>query len=445
MNLTYLFKTVRVATPMVLAEMVYTVSGFLGMLMLAHLGHNVLAASGLLYATETMIKVIGISPLFSLSAMVAQAYGKNERYEIGNLIQQAWCLAGVIAVIMMLLYLFIQPLLLILGQSPHLIKLIVSYFYITLWALPAFTINMVNIQFCLGIGKQKLSMFVTICQVVIVVCLGYVLIDGKLGFSALGITGWAIANVISIWIEFFLFAVFFFATDEFKQYYLFKTHVNNQWRHLRKLLNIGYPLILQTAGELLSFSFIIFMTGWLGQVPLAAMEVVVQFLMWMIIPAYGISIAAAVLVGQSLGAKKYADARHYGNSSLLLGLILLSMFGVILNVFPRSLAQWFLSLDQPHYTELLSIIRILFILIVFSQFFDTVRNVLTGALRGMFDTKIPMLAGLVSIWLVRMPLAYFFGLMLKQGIYGIVYSAIIGTAVGGLWLWWRWQKKSRNL
>ena len=105
--------------------------------------------------------------------------------------------------------------------------------------------------------------------------------------------------------------------------------------------------------------------------------------------------------------------------------------------FSWTLAGWLLPPTQPHYPEQLATVKILVILIVISQFFDTIRNVLTGAYRGMFDTIVPMLASLVSIWLIHMPLADVFCFILQQGIDEITFSNNIVMGVGGLWLWKR--------
>ena len=445
MNLSYLFKTFRVATPIVIAQLVLSISGFLGMMMLARLGHDVLAASGLLYATQMVITIIGISPLLSLSAIVAQEYGKDQRQEIGNLMQQAWLLSVIIAIIIMLLYAFVRPILLALGQNSYLVGLIVPYFHIAILGMPPLVFNMANSQFFSGIGKQKLTALVATCGVVFTIALGYVLINGKFGMPALGVAGWGIAFVAGMWFQAILFIIILSSLHEFKTYYLFKSHLRKRWRHLIALLKIGWPVMLQTGGELLSFSFVVFMAGWLGKLPLAAMQVAVQFLLLIIIPSYGITIAAGVLVARAIGAKKYLEAKRYGDSGLLLSLIILIIIAIIMNVFPHQLARLYLSANEPHYHELLHTIRILFIIIAASQFFDNIRNSLTGALRGMFDTKVPMLVGLICIWLIRMPSAYLLAFTLDKGVYGISFSGVFSMAIAGLWLWRRWIRKTQAL
>lgn len=438
-------RTLAVATPLILSQFIYTLSGFLGMLMLAGLGHDVLAASGLLFSTELMIRVVVLSPLFSLSVIVAQSVGRNALKEIGNLVQQAWWLAAIIAILMIALYHTVPFILQWFGQDPQLVSLITPYFKVAIFGLPALVINACNSMVLNGIGKQKMNALFTVLQVIVTLLTGYLFIYGHAGLPTMGVAGWGIAFACGMWAQLIATCTYFLTHHTFKQYHLLKKHSRNGWQHLKQIMQIGWPMVIQTGGELLSFSFITYMVGWLGIIPLAASQVVMQYLMLMLIPAFGLSMAGGVLVGRNMGAKNYTEAFAFGRSSVILSFIMMLIIGTLLLLFSNQLAHFYIKNSGEHYDNLLHIIRILFVISVIAQVFDTLRNTLTGVLRGTLDTKIPMWVGLITIWLVRVPLAYLFGFILHWGVYGISLSAVPAMFIGAYLLWNRWQAKMRKL
>ena len=440
----YLRTILAIAMPMMLTQIINSLSGFLGNIMLAHLGHDVLAASALLSSTQMMVTLVFMSLLFSMGVMVAQANGRGDTTEIGNLVQQGWLLGLLLSIGTILIYWFIEPILILFGQDPHLAHLVVPYFHWALIGMPILMINVTSSQLCFATGKQIMMTNIMLVQAVVITISSYVLIFGKLGLPALGIEGLGIAFDIAMITQFILVWGCFASLHSFKKYHLFKTHLRDNWAHLKKLFIIGWPISVQVSSELTAYSFITYMIGWLGVIPLAAGQIVNQFSLLLIIPAFGFSSAAAMLIGRAVGAKNYADVKAAANWNIVLSLVIVLALGIPLIIFIVPLTQLFVNTAQTNYQITLELVKPVMIIGVLAIFFDTIRNTLTGVLRGLYDTQITMIVAILALWIIRMPLAYLFGFVWHGGIIGIAWSGVIGVAIGAGLLWVRWRKKLRT-
>jgi MATE family multidrug resistance protein len=445
MQLNYIKKTAGVAWPIILSQLIGSITGFTGMALLAALGHTVLSASALLYSIQTMIFIIGISPLFALSVLISRANGKGNKAEIGNILQQSWMLALLLALIIFGVYSEISPLLQAFKQSPTLISVIEPFFDIARWGVPATILSVSCSQFFYGVGKQKLVAVITVAQAGLLILSGYSLVLGHFGFAQHGVAGWGVAYLVTSWSMLFVVITILFFKHEFKQYRVFHVHMSNGWQHLKDLFRFGWPITVQTGGELLSFGFMTIMVGWLGGTSLAAIQIVTQFLMIMVVPAFGFSMAAGILVGHSMGAKHYEQAKMFGTTNLILCVSIIGLLGLMLNIFSQNLAHIFLEPGEAGYQQILHLVKIMFVIVACTQIFDSARNCLTGALRGLLDMRIPMVVGLVTIWLLNVPCAYLLAFKLHFGVVGISLGSVAGTLIAAAVLFLRWRYKIGKL
>jgi MATE family multidrug resistance protein len=440
----YLRTILAIAMPMMLTQIINSLSGFLGNIMLAHLGHDVLAASALLSSTQMMVTLVFMSLLFSMGVMVAQANGRGDTTEIGNLVQQGWLLGLLLSIGTILIYWFIEPILILFGQDPHLAHLVVPYFHWALLGMPILMINVTSSQLCFATGKQIMMTNIMLVQAVVITFSSYVLIFGKLGLPAFGIEGLGIAFDIAMVTQFILVWGCFASLHSFKKYHLFKTHLRNNWAHLKQLFIIGWPISVQVSSELIAYSFITYMTGWLGIIPLAAGQIVNQFALLLLIPSFGFSASAAMLIGRAVGSKNYTEVKAACNWNIGLSLGVVILLGIPLIIFTVPLTHLFITPEQANYLATLELVKPVIMIGLLSIFFDTIRNTFTGALRGLYDTRITMFVAILALWIIRMPLAYLFGFVWHGGIIGIAWSGVVGVAIGAALLWYRWRKKLRT-
>lgn len=432
------------ALPMTGSQFINVASGFLCMAMLAALGHEVLAASALIFSTQLSIMVSGMSILFSLSVLVGHSYGAKDYVAIGNYVQQGWTLAILISIPIMLLFWNIDLVLLFFGQSKEIADIVHSYFHAFVWAVIPGFLSTCNQQLGYGIHKKALIVSMSVMSVIVLLITAYILIFGKLGFPRLGVTGLGYAMVAQYSFFFILTTLFFFYEKSFARFELFRYRVHQQLGHFIKMFKIGWPISVQMGGEMLSFFVSGIMIGWIGTVALAAFQVVNQYYFLIVIPIFSLSQASGILVGHACGAKQFSEVKKLSYASIIMVLIVSFIVAIAFSTLPKTLASFYMNVNDPANATTLHLTILIFIIIAFSQVFDAVRNVLIGILRGLFDTRFPMYISLLTIWAIGMPLSYLFAFPMQLGAPGFAVGGMLGMLGGVIVMVYRFHELSRQ-
>jgi MATE family multidrug resistance protein len=430
----------KLALPMASIQLITIASSFICMVMLSKLGHQVLAASALIFSTQISLIVIGSSLLFSLSILVGHAYGAKDFLGIGHFVQQGWTLGLILSLPVMFIGWHIKSLLVFAGQAPDIANIVQAFFHRYVFAIPAVMLFITNQQLCYGIQKQYIVTRNNMLLVTVLLTSAYVLIFGHLGFPALGVKGYAIAMVLQSWFSLFFMMGWFYVDSDFKAFHLFRYRVHLDWSYLRKMFEIGWPISVQITAELLSFFVFSVMMGWIGTTALAAYQIVTQYLMLIVIPSFALAQSTGVIIGQANGAEEYQVISKLGYASMAMAFGMSLISGLIFLLMPKILASFYLHPTQLHYAETLRLTVVLFAISAVSQLFDGLRNVITGALRGLFDTRFPMWISISVIWLIGIPLGYCMSFKWHWGMQGIAIGMMCGFFVGMLAAFYRWQK-----
>lgn len=433
------------AIPMAFIQLVTISSGFLCMVMLSRLGHQVLAASALIFSTQMSVMMLGMSILFSLSILVSHAYGARDYLAIGNYMQQGWTMGLLIGIPIILVFWHIGGILTYFGQNPEIAHIVQTYFHAYVWGVIPMLFAVCNQQLCYGIHKQKLAIATSFMCVPILLTTANILIFGKLGFPRLGVAGFGYAMAAQSWFYFLFTSFCFYWIQDFKSLHLFEYRVHKGFVYLHKMFSVGWPMCVHMGGEMLSFFASAAMVGWLGSHALAAYQVVNQYLFLGVVPTFVLSQASAILVGQAVGAKKYHEVSTLGLASLLLALTIALIAAAIFLLCPRMLAEVYLDVNNPANAQTMHLIVLLFAIVAISQIFDAIRNVFTGSLRGLLDTRYPMYIGLFAIWIIGLPLGYCFAFILHWGIAGIALGSLVGMVFGAIIISLRWLRKNKSI
>lgn len=432
------------ALPMAGSQLLNVASGFLCMAMLAQLGHEVLAASALIFSTQLSIMVSGMSILFSLSVLVGHAYGAKDYSTIGNYVQQGWTLGLLISLPIMLLFWHIDSVLLFLGQSKEIADIVHAYFHAFVWAVIPGFLSTCNMQFGYGIHKKALIFSTSFMSVMVLLVTSYVLIFGKWGMPKLGVAGLGYATAAQYGFFFIFTTAFFYYEKSFQEFKLFTYRVHQHWEHFSQMFRIGWPICVQISGEMLSFFVSGIMIGWIGITALAALQIVNQYYTLIVIPIFSLSQASGILVGHASGAKRFYEIKKLSYGSIGIVLIAGLLAALLFLLVPKSLASFYMDVNSPANAATLRLTILLFMVVAFSQILDGLRNILIGILRGLFDTRIPMYVSLFTIWLVGMPLGYLFAFPLHLGAVGFVTGGLLGMLVGTTVMLCRWYVLSKK-
>lgn len=427
--------------PMAGSRFLQMFSGFIATMMVAHLGREVLAACALINATLATILLIFISFVFSLSFIVGQSFGAKKYDEIGALVQQGALLSAVLAVIMMGFFAYADDFLKLFHEKPSILIYVHQYFHALLWGVIPIMLQSCLEQFCYGVLKQRLVITLNFLSMMVGISAAYILIFGKWGFPALGVYGLGLTFAIQAWFNFSILLICCYVQKDFQPFALFKKRSHRGLVYLKKIFQIGWPMSVQFGGELGAFFVTTMMIGWLGTDALAAVQVTQQWMFLVVVPIFAMSEASGILVGQAVGAKAYHQLSSINYSSVMLSLLLVALVDVGFIFFPHFLASFYLNPSQVKNIAIYHLIKPLFILMAITLFFNSIRDVMSGSLRGLFDTQFPMRIGILVMWGLVLPIGYLFAFTAHWGVIGFRFGGNIGLLIGAMIIYWRWKTK----
>jgi len=229
-------RVIQLALPMAITQLIAMGSGFLCMTMLATLGHTVLAASALIFSINMVILIGCASILFSLSVLIGHAVGGKHFLQAGELLQQGWMLAVILTLPVLLLFWYIYPILIHLGQDKTISFVVKDFFHANMLRVLPFFISVCNQQICYATQKQKIDMIGNILGVVVLLASAYVLILGHYGFPHLGVAGFAYALTIQGWFYAIFTTLCLYFIPDFKKFELFQFRAHKKLEHFEKII-----------------------------------------------------------------------------------------------------------------------------------------------------------------------------------------------------------------
>lgn len=431
---------IQLSLPMAIAQLITIGSSFLCMMMLASLGHDVLAASAPIFSVSITILMAAGSILFSLGILIARRAGEKHYVSIGSLLHYGWLLSLIVSLPTLLIYWYIKPILHFIGQDVTVANLAESFFHANCWRVVPFFLSVCNQQLCYGVNRPRVDVIANLLGVTVLLFFSYVLLFGKLGFPMLGVAGAGYAFAVQSIFYLVTTTLCFRFLSDFKKFELFHFQIHANWRVLKELCKTGWPISLQISGELLAFLVMTIFIGWLGVNSLAAFQVIIQYQFLVVIPIFAIAQAGGILIGKAYTNNNVLAVRELGKSSMMITSIIGIMAGFVFILFPKTLSSLYLDVNDPDNAQTMHTTILLFIILAFFYFFDALRNVLTGTLRGLLDTRFPMVVGLGSIWCIGIPTGYILGIIFDFGAMGILFGMACGTAVSALILHYRWRR-----
>jgi len=434
-------KTAKLAIPIVGSRLVNAINLFIAMLLIAQLGHAQLAAGALVSSLSITLSVIAWSMLFSVGVVVGYTFGSGKNKELGLILRSGLLLGTLISIPVIFTMWHIGPILRLFHQQEQLVILTQKYFHGLVWGiLPSIWIVCCS-QFVIAIEKARVVLILSILSLILMLIPGYGLLFGVFGLPKIGMAGMAYANAFMSW-TIFILIVIYLLQNQFNKYKIFSFSKIFSWTYLKKLFTVGYPISIQYGAELTAFSLSTIFCGWISQASLAAWQIMIQLNMIIIMVPYGLAQASAVLVGQALGRNNRQAIRPLGYAGLLLGTVFMFTIALVYLFVPKLLISLYLNIHQSAYLATVHTAVLLLAVAAFSQFFDGIRNISTGVLRGFHDTKVPMLVGIMATWVIGIPVSYTLAFIFHWGAVGVSMGFMFGVSIGAVILLRRFHKKS---
>ncbi len=434
--------TIALALPVVATQLAQISMGFVDTVMVGRLSSEALAGIALGNSIFFTTLMIAMGVVMAVGPMVSQAFGSGDRDGVARSTRQGMWLGAVLTVPCMLIVYNIAPVLNLIVKDAATVTLAQDYLRAMAWGVLPFLWFVALRSFIEGVSRPRPATVISFVAVALNVVANYILMYGKLGMPRLGLVGTGWASTIVFWFMFLSLALVSRRGGTFGRYEVLSHLRRPDPRYFRELFRIGWPIGVSYGIEAGLFMVTAVMMGVLGTVALAAHQVAIQCASITFMVPLGIGIAASVRVGQAVGRDDAAGARLAGLVGVGLAAAFMAGAAVLFWTVPRAIVSLYLNLHDPANTEVVSLaVSLLFVAAVF-QLFDGVQVSAAGALRGLKDTRVPMLIGFVSYWLVGLSTGYVFGFKLHLGPTGLWSGLVLGLLFAAVLLLWRFWRHS---
>jgi multidrug resistance protein, MATE family len=410
-----------IATPVVVVQVGLMLMGVVDTLMVGRVDANALAAVALgnLYFFNAI--VIPMGALMVLDPLVSQAVGANDEIAITRAVQRGLLLALVFGIVATVMMLPVAPLLRLFRQPTEVIPEARTYVHIGAWSMIPFLAFVVLRQSLQALHRLAPIVITIVVANLLNAALNYVLIFGYVGFPRLEVAGAAIATVIGRWFMFIALAVI--GWRALRPHLAVLDRQTLSWPPLQRMLALGLPIGFQQFLEYSAFAAVGLMMGTFGAVQVASHQIALNLAALTFMVPLGVASAAAVRVGNAIGAADASRSRRAARIAYVLGGGFMTTTAALFLLFPRQLA----GLYTPEHA-VIGIAAALIPIAGIFQVFDGLQAVGAGVLRGLGDTRVPLVAMLAGYWLIGVPISVFLGYKTSLGPEGLWWGFVAGLA-----------------
>jgi multidrug resistance protein, MATE family len=370
---------------------------------------------------------IAIGILMALSPIIAQLFGARQLHLIGKKVRQGLWLALLISVPVVILLNNLGPVMDLLGFTDEVIRITSGYLFAVSWGVPAVLAFMVLRFFNEAMGVTRPALYVTLVGLVFNIAGNYTLIYGRFVFPEMGAVGTGWATAIVFWVMFLVMLGYTAGKRAYGRFRLFRDVRLPERRHVGEILRIGTPIGVSMGMETSMFAVMALLMGTLGTTVVAAHQIAINFASITFMIPLGLSMAITVRVGQLYGRGRPAHSRFAGFTGIALCTAIMCCAAVVMMLFPHRIASVYTQ--DP---EVVSMAAGLLVMAAIFQISDGLQVGGSGALRGLKDTRIPMIVNLTAYWVIGIPLGYWLGITMEWGPRGLWAGLIAGLTIAAI-------------
>jgi MATE family multidrug resistance protein len=414
-------------------------------IVLGRLSAEALAAAALGVNLYLAILIFAIGLITATSPMMAEAIGRRLHVvrDIRRTFRQGLWSAVIISVPAWLLLWHTEAIMLLFGQEARAAADAQTFMHMLQWGfLP--TLGFIALRsFVAALQQPKWALVVTGITIAFNIAANWALVFGHLGLPAMGLRGSGLATTLSNLFLFVSFALVAIYHRKFRRYHLFGRWWRADWPRFAKLWKLGVPIGAAMAFEITVFNAAVFLMGQFGTAALAAHTIVIQIASVSFMVPMGLSQAATVRVGQAYGAGDRDAITRAGWTAFALGTGFMASMSALMLLAPLTLIGAFIDVGDAANAAVVELaISFLFFAAVF-QIADGAQGVAAGMLRGLQDTRIPMIFALVGYWGFGMPLSLLLAFRFGYGGQGIWIGLAAGLLAVAIVMVWRWTMRER--
>jgi multidrug resistance protein, MATE family len=431
--------------PLVSSHLAQAGMGWVDTVMMGQLGDQALAAGGLGATLFMTLLLTGTGLLSSTSPLMAEAYGSRQKDRVQKVITQGLWLSIAVSIPIMILLEISDIWLLLIRQPQELLTLTQEYLKALTWGvIPALSFSILrNIAIVLNCSN---SVFIAMLGGLVCNAIANdILMHGKFGFPALGLSGIGWASTIIWWLMFLGLALYL----KFYWKFCLNNSCKSIWyldsQVLKQLLHLGSAIALFAIVEDGLFAFITVLMGQFGTTALASHQIVLQTITMTIMVPLGISYAMTIRVGQLKGALAFRKIQLAGVVGFALGGGFMLAVALLFLIIPQFIISFYLDVHNPaNQAVVYSAISFLNIAAVF-QLVDGLQTIAAGALRGLQDVVVPMWIGILAYWGIGLLSGYMLGSRFEWHGRGLWCGLAVGLTIGATTLVWRFFLQIHSL
>ena len=434
------------AWPAIIEMLMATLVQFVDTAMVSQLGPSVIAAVAVNMSPTMLLSALFAGVGVGTTALVARHFGADEKKD-AVLVSKQSVVLGVFGALVLttLVLIFGRSIPLLMGARPDVVPLAAVYLRIlSLGFMPMFT-SFIAASALRGAGDTKTPMRANIIANIINIAGNFFLIFPSriiniLGLripvwgADMGISGAALSTSAARAVAGIIIVGALFSG---------RTHIRLTLKEsykpdlaiIKKVIRIGFPTAMERFVLSMGQVFLTRIVASLGTIQLAAHHIAIVAEAISYMPGFGFAIAATTLVGQMLGAKRPDKAEKYAYETLKISVVVMTAMGVILFLFPHQLMRIFT--DDP---DVIRYGAVCLRIVAFSQPFFASGMVQAGALRGAGDTKWPLYITIISMWGIRLSVAWFLVYVMDMGLTGAWLSITLDLTVRGILMFIRFRK-----
>ncbi len=434
------------AVPLIFTQLAQISIMTTDVLMMGWLGSAALAA-GALGANIIFVQVMfGFGIVMATAPMMAQALGAKRHAvrEVRRSFRQGAWASIVIGLGISLVVLETEALLRMLGQDSVISAQAADYARALIPGILPLLLFTVLRQFTSALERPRPALVVQLVMLVFNASANYVLIFGKLGFPALGLVGAGLATSITNWLGLIALLVWVMRDRRMRRYHLLGRFWRADWPRLAQIFKLGLPISITFVLEVGLFSGAVYTMGIIGTAELAAHQIAIQVAATTFMIPLGLAQAATVRVGLHAGAGDARAVHRAGWTALFLATGFMAMMAVTIAAARHPILGLFLDVDDPDNQRTIAIGATFLIIAGVFQIFDGAQAVALGALRGLKDTRVPMLVTAFGYWAIGFPVGLLLAFPLALGGVGVWWGLAIGLMVVAVLATWRFARRAQS-
>ncbi len=420
--------TFALGWPLVIAQLAQNALHTTDVILLGWLGPTYLAAGTLATTFFMPFLLLGVGIVGAVAPLVAQARGARNIKAIRRIVRQGFWVAIMMATLLLPLVLQIRPVYEFLGQDPAATVMAEQFIQIVAWSLFPATGIIALRSFLSAFDATRAILVITVLGVVVNALIAYTLIFGHFGLPRLELRGAAIATLTTNIVMFVVMLAYVVRHRRFSRFHILLRFWKPDWGHFRAILRIGVPIALTVVAEVGMFTAAALLMGRLGTDEVAAHAVALQCASMAFMVPLGLGIAATVRVGAAYGRRDVDGIRKAGWTAFAMGTSFMTISCVAFLLFGRPIVSIFLDPTVEANINAVGLAVSFLAVAGIFQLVDGAQVAAAHALRGLSDTKIPMVLAIIGYWMVGLPTSYVLGFVFDLRGVGIWMGLAVGLA-----------------